>query len=174
MAQSSRSTSGSRVSRTWSSPHQFVPEGPLQTTTAEAQRAQRAPKRLIEKDSASSAFSAALRCALVLELDRELHDSRAAPPALGYAADEAAGRGVELPVRKTEVRVVGDVEDLVAELEIAPLLEAEVLRQREIRIARARAFEDVSPSVAELEGAEAMRARLALVARQTADRKSVV
>src|SRR5438045_8985549 len=86
---------------------------------------------------------------LFLELQScsELHDSR-----IFRNSDRSCRRRVDVVIRHLEVRVIGDVEDLPAELQRTAFAKIELLREGEIDGYTARSIENIASRLPKLTG----------------------
>src|SRR5438094_5869439 len=91
---------------------------------------------------------------LKIELQTGLKHATPAASRTGGAGDQPSAAGVELVLRHEEIRVVQSIERFETELNVLPLLEAEVLHESEIEVSQTRRVEDASARVAIHEGLE--------------------
>src|SRR5581483_27979 len=80
-------------------------------------------------------------------LQRELHGSRSAAPRSLHVADDPGGGLVVIAVGNHEIRVVHNVEHLPPCLDAAPLRQAEILKQRCVRVEHSGAVQDVAAGI---------------------------
>ena len=81
------------------------------------------------------------------EFQTELHEARRAG-----LVNAAKAWGGKIRNGKREVRVIGDIENLRTELQLAALAQRKILQERHINIRKPRTADDVTSCIAELSG----------------------